>query len=494
MSSQDNNNDTTSATSNENFSFPRRSKTESLLSASVPTSGSPYASNDTAANSLEEGAFYDQCKNTFKNIMIGGTVFDGFLLAASQEVGQSILTLPNVFAQTGFIGGVILELVFATLALYTNYLLVSMHAQHRHNLKVSGDAKHDDPFHIVSYHEIMDSLVGKWMKYFSLTVVFFALLGLTTVQIIATSSNMYILDPTTDKRTWSFIWGGLFSLVAFVPTFKHYRAISVLGILTTTYVAWFMTVTAAIEGPAEDVTYEAPQTVESFFNGFVQLLFVYAGHTSNIEVADVMDNPGSYDRSYFWSYIYVFTLTMPNAVTVYHTYGMRALYEGANSFTLFERSAARDFGIIMMTLHQAVAFGLFAGPLFHMFEKMIHIHDKPFWIRALARLPLCGVMLLLAVAFPFFGAVNAVLGAFTSSFGTYIIPVVAYNLAFKSTDDMVKKPVVSLKLLKVFNWLIAAFVILGGVGMGGYTSIKGFIQQIDEFDYFAPCYQCNPEL
>ena len=103
-------------------------------------------------------------------------------------------------------------------------------------------------------------------------------------------------------------------------------------------------------------------------------------------------------------------------------------------------------------------------------------------------------MLLLAVAFPFFGAVNAVLGAFTTSFGTYIIPVVAYNLAFKSADDMVKKPVVSLKLLKAFNWLIAAFVILGGVGMGGYTSIKGFIQQIDEFDYFAPCYQCNPEL
>ena len=149
-----------------------------------------------------------------------------------------------------------------------------------------------------------------------------------------------------------------------------------------------MTVTAAIEGPADDVTYEAPQTVQSFFNGFVQLLFVYGGHTSNIEVADVMDNPGSYDKSYFWSYIYVFTLTMPNAVTVYHTYGMEgkivyviicivididdemiwvshsplsspeALYQGANSFTLFERSAARDLGIIMMTLHQAVMFGL----------------------------------------------------------------------------------------------------------------------------------------
>eukprot|EP00985_Skeletonema_marinoi_P023141 scaffold15156_cov80-Skeletonema_marinoi.AAC.1 len=143
------------------------------------------------------------------------------------------------------------------------------------------------------------------MKWLSLTVVFFALLGLTTVQIIATSSNMYILDPTTDKRTWSLIWGGLFSLIAFVPTFKHYMAISVLGILTTTYVAWFMTITATIEGPIEDVKYNAPVNVQSFFNGFVQLLFVYGGHTSNIEVADVMDNPASYDKSYFWSYIYV---------------------------------------------------------------------------------------------------------------------------------------------------------------------------------------------
>ena len=51
-----------------------------------------------------------------------------------------------------------------------------------------------------------------------------------------------------------------------------------------------------------------------------------------------------------------------------------------------------------------VAFGLFAGPLFHMWEKLIHFHGKPFWVRTLARLPLCGSMIFLAVAFPFFGA------------------------------------------------------------------------------------------
>ena len=260
----------------------------------------------TGKESTESSAIGATLSNIWKSSTIGGSVFDGFLLAASQEVGQSILTLPNVFSQTGIAAGVILELTFATLALYTNYLLVSMHAEHRYRLQETNSEKHNDPYHIVSYHEIMENLVGKWLKRFSLSVVFFALLGLSTVQIIATASNFYILNDSVSKRTWALIWGGLFSLIAFVPTFKHYRLLSILGILTTTYTAWFMTITSAVEGPIEDVVYDAPNSVEGFFTGFVQLLFVYGGHTSNIEVADVMDNPASYDRSYFWSYLYVF--------------------------------------------------------------------------------------------------------------------------------------------------------------------------------------------
>ena len=99
-------------------------------------------------------------------------------------------------------------------------------------------------------------------------------------------------------------------------------------------------------------------------------------------------------------------------------------------------------------------------------------------------------MVLLAVAFPFFGAVNSILGAFTTSFGTYIIPCVAYNLAFKSTDDMIKKPSWNLKWMKRFNWAVTALVLVGGVGFGGYNAIRNFIRQIDQFDYFAECYQC----
>jgi len=105
---------------------------------------------------------------------------------------------------------------------------------------------------------------------------------------------MYILSDALSKRDWALLWGAAFSLIAFVPTFRHYRILSVLGILTTTYTAWFMTITSAIEGPQDDVVYDAPENVQDFFSGFVQLLFIYGGHSSNIEVADVMDNPASY--------------------------------------------------------------------------------------------------------------------------------------------------------------------------------------------------------
>jgi len=232
----------------------------------------------------------------------GGTVFDGFLLAASQEVGQVILTLPYVFSMVGMTSGIILQFVFATAALYTNSLLVNLHSEFRKRLKEDpNDPRSSDSHYVVSYHDIIGGLIGKKARMFTFGVVFFALLGLTTVQIIATSSNFYILYDGLSKRTWSLIWGGLFSLVAFVPNFRHYRLLAVIGILTTTYVSWYMTVAAAIIGPDDDVVYDGPLDAEEWFRGMVSLLFVFGGHASNIEVADVMDDHSTYDKSYFWS-------------------------------------------------------------------------------------------------------------------------------------------------------------------------------------------------
>lgn len=181
---------------------------------------------------------------------------------------------------------------------------------------------------------------------------------------------------------------------------------------------------------------------------------------------------------------------MPNAVAAYWRYGdLCAL--NTNSFALFPKSFGRDLAMILMSLHEMVAFGLFAGPLFHMWEKLIHIHQKPFAFRAVMRIPLCALMVFLAVAFPFFGAINAMLGAFTTSFGTYIIPAFAFNMAFKSNEDMIKQPYFNFKLMRIINWAIVGFTLILGVGYGGYASIKNFINQFSEYEIFAECYQCD---
>ena len=80
------------------------------------------------------------------------------------------------------------------------------------------------------------------------------------------------------------------------PTFRHYRLLNIFGILTITYVAWYMTIAALVEGPNELTTHNAPTSFEQFMLGVLPLLFTFGGHTSNIEVADVMNNPASYDR------------------------------------------------------------------------------------------------------------------------------------------------------------------------------------------------------
>ena len=78
---------------------------------------------------VKDGTTKTRIKRIWQKLTVGGTVFDGFLLAASQEVGLSILSLPMVFAQLGFAAGVVLEIVCATAALYTNVLLVQMHGE-----------------------------------------------------------------------------------------------------------------------------------------------------------------------------------------------------------------------------------------------------------------------------------------------------------------------------------------------------------------------------
>ena len=47
----------------------------------------------------------------------------------------------------------------------------------------------------------------------------------------------------------------------------------------------------------------------------------------------------------------------------------------------------RNASIILMIIHQCVAYALYVTPVFFMWEKLVHTHHKPLWIRLPSRLP-----------------------------------------------------------------------------------------------------------
>lgn len=70
--------------------------------------------------------------------------------------------------------------------------------------------------------------------------------------------------------------------------------------------------------------------------------------------------------------------------------GLRsALGRAGNVYGVVPVSGSRDVSIVLMIIHQFVAYALYVTPVFFMWEKLVHTHQKPLWIRLPSRLPVC---------------------------------------------------------------------------------------------------------
>ena len=56
----------------------------------------------------------------------------------------------------------------------------------------------------------------------------------------------------------------------------------------------------------------------------------------------------------------------------------------------YSKDAWLKISIFLMILHQAIAFAIYFLPLAFVWEKLLGVHTRPMWIRAICRLPLCG--------------------------------------------------------------------------------------------------------
>lgn len=81
---------------------------------------------------------------------------------------------------------------------------------------------------------------------------------------------------------------------------------------------------------------------------------------------------------------------------------------------------------------QAMGFVLFSHPVFLVCEKAVGVHTKAFGLRVLVRLPVVALLWFLALAVPFFGPINSVMGALLVTVSVYIIPLAAFLITYRT--------------------------------------------------------------
>ena len=439
----------------------------------------------------------------------GGTVFDVFLTTTAAAVGQSILALPTTLSWMGAEWGILWELLFHTASTYTGYLLLVLYldfkAQFPASVKPNANAKADTlsdqtqsvcTSGIVQYHDIMGFHVAPWFGVVSRVFVIITLFGLATVQFIAASSNLYLLSDQLNKQQWTFVFAAPTLGILLLPGLEHFRVLTLLGLLTTTYTALYMVSAAALHGPVDAVDRSGPQSMRSFFTGSADIIFTFSGHGMLTEVMHTMEHPERFGIafSYQWVYVSLF-LTIPNSLVVWWTFGTETLLHH-NALALLPRSEYRDVAVVLMALHSLVAFGLFVFPLFIMAEKACCVHRRPLHWRLLPRLLVFGLCLLVGLAFPFFGPANGVIGAVLSSNVTYILPCVAHLWVYRTAERRRACvlqpwwPQVTWTLIAVINILIATVTAIAGFALGSYYTMLTLIDDAASFGIFARCYQC----
>ncbi|PQP96333.1 auxin transporter-like protein 2 [Prunus yedoensis var. nudiflora] len=394
----------------------------------------------------------------------GGSAYDAWFSCASiSDVAQVLLTLPYSFSQLGMLSGILFQLFYGLLGSWTAYLISSLYVEYRTRKERE---KVDFRNHVIQWFEVLDGLLGKHWRNVGLAFNCTFLLFGSVIQLIACASNIYYINDNLDKRTWTYIFGACCATTVFIPSFHNYRVWSFLGLVMTTYTAWYLTIASFLHGQVEGVKHSGPTKLVLYFTGATNILYTFGGHAVTVEIMHAMWKPQKFKAIYLYATLYVLTLTLPSASAVYWAFG-DMLLNHSNAFSLLPKSPFRDMAVILMLIHQFITFGFACTPLYFVWEKAIGMHECKACAREQQRDCLWSSPSALAHIFTYKSAAareNAVerpprfLGGWI---GSYTI-----------------------------NVFVVVWVFVVGFGFGGWASITNFVHQIDTFGLFTKCYQC----
>lgn len=424
-----------------------------------------------------------------------GSWFDAWLTSAAAQIGQVMLALPNAIALTGLRAGVPLLFMYSLFSMFTIHLLNALYCEYKARKIKAGTWEGGHNKKATQYFNVIGYLVNRWVGYFVMFITIISLCSTGIAQVIAISTGLYYLDIHINKRIWTIIFGAVLTCtMTFIPSFRHFRIYNIISLTGTAYTAIYLITTACQIGLKSSSAPVGPTSLENIFLGANVFMNAFGGHTLSFEVIDAMYAPSRYDHVYPFSYLYTYFVSVPHSIliqlaspTANKTYG--------NVYGVVPVNAARDVSIILMVIHQFVAYALYVTPVFFMWEKLVGTHTKSYWIRLPSRIPVSLFVWFIALLIPFYNTINAIMGSFGNSFTAFVFPTGAYLWVYRSAAaraNAPKQPVLPggwTTQMCLCSFLFVWFAVFG-VGFGMWASILNLVQNVSTYSVFAECYQC----
>jgi hypothetical protein len=83
-------------------------------------------------------------------------------------------------------------------------------------------------------------------------------------------------------------------------------------------------------------------------------------------------------------------------------------------------------------MRQSISFIIFVHPIFLLVEKFARVHHRSMLLRILVRIPVVVLVWFVALAIPFFGPINSVMGAFLLTVVVYMLPLATFMYAYRT--------------------------------------------------------------
>ncbi|KAG8371206.1 hypothetical protein BUALT_Bualt13G0063200 [Buddleja alternifolia] len=374
----------------------------------------------------------------------GSWIHSGYHLTTS-IVAPPLLSLPFAFASLGWTAGV-LSLVIGALVTFYSYNLLSLvlehHAQlgHRH----------------LRFRDMANDILGpKWGKYYVGPVQFLVCYGAVVGSTLLGGQCMkaiYLLsNPDGNMKLYQFviIFGGLMLILAQFPSFHSLRHINLVSlVLSLAYsacaTAGSIYIGSSSKGPEKDYSLSSNDETRIFgiFNALAIIATTFGnGIIPEIQATLAPPVKGKMFKGLCICYAVVTSTFFSVAISGYWAFGNQAdgliltnfLDESkplvpkwfvlmTNIFTILQLSAV---AVVYLQPTNEVLERTFADP------KSGEFSIRNVVPRLISRSLSVIIATTISAMLPFFGDINAVIGAFGFMPLDFVLPVVFFNLTFK---------------------------------------------------------------